>query len=170
MVFPVTCDVCGFEWSDVGPKEVPGRLVAAVDSFNEVIIEAGTGARRRPSAGRWSILEYGGHLRDVLIAIRERIITACVVDDWTGSSIHREERIELGFYSPDVPAEVVNELSVTSRLLVKTFETLRVDQLDRQFTFSAVSPSKVTILWAGAQGVHECEHHLADVRENLALL
>jgi hypothetical protein len=170
MVFPVTCEVCGFRWNELGPHEVPSRLVHAVESFTTLILDADAKVGLRPSAQRWSILEYGGHLRDVLISIRERIITACIVDDWTGPSIHREERIELGFYSPDLPAEVISELLVTSRLLVKTFEAVRADQLGREFIFSTVSPSRVTILWAGAQAVHESEHHLADVRENLALL
>ena len=170
MAFPLTCDACGFAWNDLGPEEIVPRLTDAVASFAALILDAGPLVSTRPSAQRWSILEYVSHLRDVLISIRERIVTASIVDDWTSTPIHRDQRVELGFYSRDRPEEVAGELDVAARLLVKAFETLDDLQLEREFTFGMDSPATVTILWAGAQGVHECEHHLDDVRENLALL
>jgi len=170
VAFPVTCDVCGFRWGELTPEEIPERLFAAVDSFCAVILDARDRVALRPSPQRWSILEYGGHLRDVLISIRERIVTTAIVGDWTGQPIHREERIDLGLYAADTPAVVASELEVTSRLLARTFQAIPRDQLGREFTFSTQSPSKVTILWAGAQAVHESEHHLSDVRENLGWL
>lgn len=149
---------------------MPRRLSAAADSFIDVILKAGAKVDVRPSPQRWSILEYGAHLRDVLLSIRDRIITASVLDEPTGSAIHREERVDLGFYSLDTPAEVASELAVAARLFVKTFASLPEGYESRQFFYSPVTPAKVTILWAGAQAVHESEHHLSDVKENLTLL
>jgi hypothetical protein len=54
-----------------------------------------------------------------------------------------------------------------SGLFVRTFEALPPDFGRRQLTYSPLTANKVTILWAAAQAVHECEHHLSDVRENL---
>ena len=98
---------------------------------------------------------------------------ACVVAcPWTkiGSPIHRDERVQMGFYSSDTISELMNELEVTKGLLVKAFQSVPEAQLTKLFTYSPVTPLKVTILWAGAQAVHEAEHHLDDVQENLALL
>jgi hypothetical protein len=165
-----SCEVCGFRWSALSPAAIPSRLRIATDSFVDVIFSADDKADQRPSAQRWSILEYGSHLRDVLISVRERILTACIEDQPTGAAIHREERVELGFYKPDTPAEVASELECVSHLFAKTFQSLPPGYETREFTWSPVTPNKVTVLWAGAQALHEAEHHLADVEENLAQL
>jgi hypothetical protein len=169
MVSAESCEVCGFQWDAVSAAEIPGRLKRATDSFVDVIFSADTKAALRPSPQRWSILEYGSHLRDVLISVRERILTACIEDGPTGSAIHREERIDLGFYGPDTPSEVASELECVSHLFAKTIQSLPPGYETRQFTWSPVTPKTVTVLWAGAQALHEAEHHLADVEENLAL-
>jgi hypothetical protein len=165
-----TCEQCGFQWSAVSAEEIPDRLRFATGSFVGVIKAAGASANVRPSLERWSILEYGAHLRDVLISIRERIITASIEDEPTGAPIHRDDRVSLGFYKLDSSADVAKELAAASELFIRTFESLPADYERRRFTYSPVTPRKVTILWAGAQAVHEGEHHLSDVRENLARL
>jgi hypothetical protein len=164
------CEQCGFRWSAVTAGEVPGRLRFATDAFVDVIELAGARANVRPSLERWSILEYGAHLRDVFISIRERVITASIEDEPTGAPIHRDERVSLGFYRLDTAADVASELRAASTLFIRTFASLPADYTRRQFTYSPVTPRKVTILWAGAQAVHEAEHHVGDVRENLARL
>jgi hypothetical protein len=162
-----TCGQCGFRWSAVSAGEIPDRLRFATGSFVGVIEEAGAEANVRPSPERWSILEYGAHLRDVFISIRERIITASIEDEPTGAPVHRDERVSLGFYKLDTATSVAGELTAMSDLLIRTFDSLPCEYERRQFTYSPVTPRKVTVLWAGAQAVHESEHHLSDVRENL---
>jgi hypothetical protein len=124
----------------------------------------------RPIPERWSILEYAAHTRDVLISIRERFVLASIVDGHIGTPIFRDERVDLGFYKLDTPEEVAEELQASSRLFVRTFEALPAGFENRVFTYSPISKADVTILWAGAQALHECEHHLGDVRENERLL
>ena len=79
-------------------------------------------------------------------------------------------RPNAGRYSNTDPAEVASELECVSHLFAKTFQSLPPGYETREFTWSAVTPNKVSVLWAGAQALHEAEHHLADVEENLALL
>ncbi len=165
-----TCAVCGFQWSAISASQIPQRVKAATDSFIDVVLAAGPKVDKRPAPERWSILEYGAHLRDVLISIRERIVTASIEDEPTGGAIHREERVSLGFYKLDSPADVASELAALSALFVRTFRALPPSFGTREFVYSPVTPAKVTILWAGAQALHECEHHLGDIRDNLALL
>jgi hypothetical protein len=78
--------------------------------------------------------------------------------------------VALGFYALDSASDVIKELTVSSQLFVRTIRSLPPTYEQREFFFSPVTPRKVTILWAGAQALHECEHHLLDVRENLSLL
>ena len=164
------CEQCGFVWGAITADQVRDRLGSATDAFVAVIEDAGAFAHERPSRERWSILEYGAHLRDVLISIRERIIAASIEDEPIGQPIHRDERVTLGFYQFDLPDDITLELRAASGLFGRTFEALAPDSTHREFTYSPVTPRKVTILWATAQAVHECEHHLGDVRENLARL
>ncbi len=109
-------------------------------------------------------------MRDVFLSIRERILRASIEHEPVGVPMFREERVNLGFYKLDTPEEVADELYAASRIFVRTFEALPAGYEQRLFTYSSVSNAKVTILWAGAQALHECEHHLGDVRENERLL
>jgi hypothetical protein len=167
---PTTCDVCGFVYAGVTPGDVAPRLTAATTSLANVMAASGDVVRIRPSEQRWSILEYACHLRDVLISIRERLILATIVDVPTGVALHRDERVERGFYRNDSVDDVAEDIRMLSRLLLTTYAVLSAHDLQRRLIYSPVSPNEVTILWAAAQAVHEAEHHLADVEENLTLL
>ena len=161
------CEGCGFVWDDVGPDEVPSRLATTTAGLIAILTSDGSSLGTRPAAGRWSTLKYCGHVRDVFLTIRERIIAAMVLEDALGSAIHREERVALGFYAADTPSDLVDELAVASRLLGKAIEAIAPVDLDRTFTYSPVTPVRVTIRWAAAQAVHEAEHHLSDIRDDL---
>lgn len=164
-----SCEICGFRWGDV-TGDVVGRLEEVSQAFVTVLLGAGTSAARRPSPERWSVLEYAGHLRDVLISIRERIVLAVVVERPTGVAMNRDERVARGLYRHDGVADVAEELTVLTRLASKTVSSLHESDLDRTLVYSTATPDEVTITWAIGQLIHELEHHLGDVRENLTLL
>ncbi len=165
---PVNCDVCGFLFADVMPEDVATRLVAASTAVADLLESAPEKATARPGPQRWSNLEYGAHLRDVLISIRERVILATLVDLPTGVALYRDERVAHGLYRDDIAGEVADELRVLTRLFVKTFDSLCAPDLLRPIIFSTLNPMEVSTLWCAAQAVHESEHHLSDVVENLA--
>jgi len=164
-----SCEGCGFRWGSITPSEIPARTAEATTQFIDVVLSSTAFVGARPSPERWSILEYGAHMRDVFMSIRERIVRASIEDKSVGSPMYRDERVNLGFYKFDQPEDVANELLAMSRLFVKTFEALPPGYENRLFTYSPISNQEVTILWAGAQALHECEHHLGDVRENVRL-
>jgi hypothetical protein len=150
-------------------SEVNERTKAAVSSFIEVMKEAGAKVAVRPRPDRWSILEYGGHVRDVLLSIRERVIVASIIDVPTGTPIYRDERIELGFYAEDTAKEVLNELETAVVLFNKTVTTLPADFDTRELVYSSRTPLAVTISSTFSNAAHECEHHLGDASDNLAM-
>jgi len=165
-----SCEQCGFVWDAIRPTEIPDRLRAATETFVAAIADAREFSSTRPSDERWSVNEYGAHLRDVLISIRDRIIAASVQERPTGSPIYRDQRVSLGFYKQDSAHDVASELTAMSNLFIRTFESLPTNYEQREFIFSPITPNAVTILWASAQALHEAEHHLGDVQENLRLL
>jgi hypothetical protein len=142
----------------------------ATTTFVDIVRTSPVTLDARPTAERWSILEYAAHTRDVLLSIRERIVLASILDGYVGTPIYREDRVNLGFYGLDTPDEIADELQTASRLFVRTFEALPAGFEERVFTYSTLSPESVSILWASAQALHESEHHLADARENERLL
>lgn len=157
-------------WDDVAASDVGARVQSAVAEIARVVEIAGPRATERPTPDRWSILEYAAHVRDVLLVQRERVITASVLDTPTGAALYRDDRVNLGFYRLDSTVEVVGELAVAAGLLAKVIAALPDGFARRWLVYSAVTPENVTIEWVGAQAVHECEHHLGDVRENAARL
>lgn len=164
------CPVCGFARETVEPGDVAPRVGAAVDGLAGLLAGDPATLAARPEPGRWSVLEYGAHVRDVMIALRERTLTAAVEDEPTGVPIHRDERVDLGFYALDDPATVADELRAAGGLYLRTTAALPDGYLARRLVYSPVTPARVTIEWLGTQAVHESEHHLLDARENLARL
>jgi hypothetical protein len=165
-----TCVRCGFSWTPFTPPELAARMSRAVESFVSVMNAAGDDVGTRPSEERWSILEYGGHLRDVIVSIRERVILASVLDVPVGTPIFRDERVDIGFYAQDAAPDVAVELQVVAYLLLKTVATLPEHFEERGLIYSDRTPLTITIAGALANALHECEHHLGDARENLVLL
>jgi hypothetical protein len=145
-------------------------MSSSVESFVDVFEKAGSDVGRRPSKERWSILEYGGHVRDVILSIRERIVLASILDVPVGTPIYRDERIDIGFYAPDAASDVLVELQVATYLYLKTVAALPENFEERKLIYSARTPLEVTISGAMSNALHECFHHLGDVNENLQLL
>lgn len=169
-MFGEKCDGCGFEWDSVGLKDAVSGISDAVTEFVGVIEESGEMATVRPSPDRWSIVEYAGHLRDVFISLRERLITASVVDHPTGTPIFRDERVNLGFYALDSVDDAADELGFAAGLLSKTIATLPAGFEDRTMVYSPAVDFVATLRWVAAQANHEAFHHLGDIRENVRLL
>jgi hypothetical protein len=100
-----TCAQCGFSGVPLSRAAIAERISSAVESFIGVERVTGSTSGTRPSEGRWSVLEYGGHLRDVLLSVRERVVLASILDVPAGAPIYRDERTDLGFYAQDTASE-----------------------------------------------------------------
>jgi hypothetical protein len=165
-----TCAQCGFTWATLTRAQVATRMSASIESFVDVMTKAGTTTGQRPTDDRWSILEYGGHLRDVILSIRERVVLASILDVPVGTPIFRDERVDIGFYAHDATADVAMELRVATYLFLKTVATLPENYEDRRLIYSTKTPLEITISGAMSNALHECEHHLADAMEDRRLL
>lgn len=162
--------MCHFEWARIAPSEVSPRIHDAVGQMATILVAHAAIATQRPEPDRWSALEYGAHLRDVMVNVRDRIILAVVEDVPSPYPLYREERVTLGLYANETVPIVAADLESAASLFTRTFDTLRTDYVERTMIYSRLLGDERTIGWTGAQVLHECEHHLQDVRDNVTRL
>jgi hypothetical protein len=165
-----SCEVCGFVWDDVPDDDIAPRVRAGIEMLARLLRNTPDVATRRPTPDRWSMLEYGAHVRDVLLVLRDRFVLGVVVDNPGFTPMYRNERVDLGMYGRDDPVAVAAELEVAAGLLTRLLATLSPEHLDRTCQYGYPGPSTRTLRWMAAQAVHETEHHLADVEQNLTLV
>ena len=116
------------------------------------------------------MLEYGAHVRDVLLTIRDRLVIGLVEDNPGFKSLWRDERVNLGLYRTDTPAAVVQELEAATAMFLRLFAEIDPASLGRVVQYGFPDSTTRTLEWMGQQAVHEVEHHLGDIQENLAQL
>lgn len=162
------CEVCGFVWDAVTAPEVAPGILDATTAIAALLRAAGPAVSVRPEQDRWSALEYGAHVRDVLFNVRDRIVQMIVEDEPTFAMLWRDDRVRLGLYAGDDPHVVADEVRMAGELYARTFERIDPASLGRTAVYSYPTAVPRTVLWVAAQTLHECRHHLADVEEVLA--
>jgi hypothetical protein len=165
-----SCAVCNFEWDAIESREITPRMVMACAGLGRLLVEAPGRAAERPEPSRWSALEYAGHVRDVLFNVRDRIVLGAAEDNPVPNGMHGTARIELGLYRCDTPQTLATELDVAALLFTQTFDALPPGFDERPIFYGWPTPATRTLRWVAAQALHECEHHLADVEENIRIL
>ena len=86
------------------------------------------------------MLEYGAHVRDVLLVLRDRIVVGVVVDNPGFTPMYRDERVDLGMYGRDDPVAVAAELELAGALLTRMIAALSPEQLDRTCQYGYPGP------------------------------
>lgn len=157
------CEDCGFAWEEVPDAAIAERIRGGAGTL------AGLLARipdpdRRPRPDRWSAVEYGAHVRDVLLHVRDRVVIALVEDDPGFKPLYRDERVALGLYAREDATTVAGDLTTAAALFTRTWAALDAAQLDRPCQYTFPVPTTRSVRWMGQQVVHEVEHHLGDVR------
>jgi hypothetical protein len=93
-----------------------------------------------------------------------------LVEDEPGfKPLYRDERVNLGLYASDTAADVAAEVVATATMLVRLFEAIEPQQLDRIVQYGFPDPLPRSLLWMGQQAIHESEHHVAAITENLGV-
>ena len=162
--------MCGFVWSSVAASEIANRVQLGASTIARDLRVNGEAAARRPSPERWSMLEYGAHVRDVILHLRGRFVIGLVEDDPTFKPLYREERVALGLYAQDTVEHVARELEMSSALFARMFGAISTEQLARECHYAYPVVATRTLLWMAQQMVHEIEHHLGDIADNLDLM
>lgn len=163
------CD-CGFTFEAFDVGEAPVRVRAAAAAVASTLVGGGHDVRERPVPGRWSSLEYGAHIRDVLLTIRERLVLGLLEDNPAFASLYRDERVELGLYAEDTPEDIAEEVTAAAAMFSRLLSAIEPASLDRLVQYGNPVRVERTLGWMGAQAVHETEHHLADMVANAVQL
>jgi hypothetical protein len=121
--------------------------------------------RRNPET--WSPVEYAGHVRDVLLNIRDRLVVALNEDNPLCKGLYGTPRIELGLYDGDAAELVANELRMAASLFGRTWTRIPEPLRDRTMVYGYPRLTDRSLTWVAAQALHEVEHHLHDVRAGL---
>jgi hypothetical protein len=161
------CDVCGFAWEMVSRAEIGRRVDAGTATIAGLLAGDPDRAAVRPSTQRWSAIEYGAHVRDVLITLRDRLVVGLVEDLPSFKPMYREERVDLGLYRSDPVEAVAVELRAAAAMFIRFFDAIDPQQLSRPVHYGFPNPAQRSLLWMGQQAVHEVEHHRSDIAANL---
>lgn len=163
------CGDCGYGYDDL-PRAELSTTVRRLATEHAARL---TGAppdllRTRRSSGTWSPLEYGCHVRDVLIVQRERLALALSADTPRFASMRREERVVENRYNEQDPADVATRLIDAAGALAAVIDTLTPEGWARTGVYNYPTTQVRTLEWVVRHTIHEEQHHLLDVDRQLA--
>jgi len=159
------CDGCGFEYELGGAASAAARIVDGVDRLAELLGGGDVRTRRRPDT--WSPLEYGCHVRDVLLVQRERVLAARRMDTPSFDPMGRDERVEHDGYAVQDPADVARQLRDAAALFANVLARLQPGDWDRRLMYNYPASAERSLRWVAVHTEHEVQHHLLDVRAQL---
>ncbi len=120
----------------------------------------------RPDADTWSPLEYGCHVRDVLLVQRERVLEARRVDRPQPSPMGRDERAVHDAYAEQDQVVVARQLADAALMFVHVLDRLG-DDWDRTLVYNYPEPTERSLRWVAEHTLHEVTHHGQDIRRQL---
>jgi len=162
------CEECGFEYD---LTQAPTAGTAVVQGASEVaaaLRDEVSDLRTRRQPDTWSPLEYGCHLRDVLLVQRERVLAARRTDRPSFEPMGRDERVEHDGYAGQDPVDVVRQLTDAAGLFANVLFRLRPEEWERTVTYSYPNTAERSLRWVAVHTVHEVRHHLLDVLRQLS--
>jgi DinB superfamily len=153
------CPECGFDTSSFAREEVPALIRANAAAWPAQL--AAPGAARRPQPDKWSALEYGCHVRDVLRLYDYRLILMLTEDDPLYPNWDQDETALADRYDAQDPATVTAELTAAAETIASRFAAVAGDQWTRPGRRG--DGASFTVETFARYFVHDPVHHLYDV-------
>ena len=160
------CPECGFDTQGFPREAVPEMIMTNAEAWQDLLTGPGD-TRIRPVPGRWSALEYGCHVRDMLRFQRERIALAQAEKTPRFASMRRDERAAEEHYNDQDPLAVADEIVTAARELTGALAALDDHGWLRAGLYPWPVPEVRTVEWIGRRTTHELAHHLFDSRRLL---
>jgi len=154
------CEQCGLAAGEVAVADVPERIFVAAEEW-VVILRSSPAVTARPEPRVWSPLEYGAHVRDVLLLFDARIALMLVEDVPTFANWDQDETAIEDSYAEQDPEVVAEELEAAALALVARLRSLEPEQLERRGLRS--DGSEFTVATLSQYLLHDVIHHLWDV-------
>ena len=158
------CDECGFTYDLDSAPAAATAIVIAASELAALLSDRTTDVRTRRDPATWSALEYGCHVRDVLLVQRERVLAARRTDCPSFDPMGRDERVEHDGYADQDPLDVARQLGDAAHLFANDLARLDPTEWDRTLMYNYPAVFERSLRWVAVHTVHEVRHHLLDVR------
>lgn len=161
------CAECGFIYDvsqSAAAEDDVQKLVAEVVA---ILHDSDVDLRNRSQPGIWSPLEYGCHIRDVLLAQRERVLAARRANRAECAPLGREERVDHDGYGEQDPTDVARQLADAAMLFGNVLARLGPEDWDRTVVYNYPEIIERTLRWVAVHTVHDVQHHLLDIRRQI---
>ena len=163
-----TCARCGFDYQLDAAEVANTAIRAGADQLANLLTRTDVDLRTRRAPDRWSPLEYGCHVRDVLLVQRERVLAARRTERPSFEPMGRDERVELDGYAGQDPTAVARQLRDAAAMFANDLARLRPDEWERTLMYNFPVEMERSLRWVAEHTEHEVQHHLLDVREQLS--
>ena len=156
------CEACALRYPEITAALAVALIRAAPAAYRGTFAGVPEAVvRRRPDPATWSMVEYLGHVRDVVVVFAERIERARTEDRPTFPPLGNDDRaVRLRYNEADVEA-TLEELATGAARLTGLIESLGDDDWAR--TATRRPGEERDVRWMVRQAAHECCHHRADI-------
>lgn len=161
------CAECAFTYNLTEAETAADAIREGVGEVVAILGSRDIELRLRSRPGVWSALEYGCHLRDVLLVQRERVLAARRVDQPHCAPMGREERVEHDGYAEQEPDDVARQLEDAAKLFGNVLARLAAEDWDRAVVYNYPESQERSLRWLAVHTAHEVQHHLLDIRHQV---
>ena len=161
------CGDCDFTYDLTQASSAGAGVVELAEEIASILGRRDVALRRRPDLEVWSPLEYGCHVRDVLLAQRERALAARRSSGAACAPMGREERVDHDGYNEQDPVAVARQLKDAAMLFANVLARLDDGDWDRTVVYNYPEAQERSLRWVAIHTVHDLRHHLADIRRQL---
>lgn len=154
-----SCPDCGFTASKATPATVATLIPAVLPRWVAALRRAG--AEERTEAGKWSVLEYGAHIRDVFEVFTARLELMLREEDPTFANWDQDQAAVDGNYGALEPEQVAADLAQNGLDAAATFGAVAPELWERRGLRS--NGAEFTVVTLSGYFLHDVIHHLHDV-------
>ena len=161
------CEACGFDYYGFPRTEIGDRLRGRAEDHVERLTETPAAFLREHPVEGWSALEYGCHVRDVLLVQEARIQQAQLEESPAFVPMGRDELAVNDRYNEQDPNAVAAALEQASVAFIGRLASFDDAGWARTGTYFYPEPALRDVDWIARHTVHELHHHLTDVHRVL---
>jgi DinB superfamily len=154
------CPDCGLDTRSFPRDEIAGMIRVNAAAWHGLLARPGD-HRLRPAPGKWSALEYGCHVRDVLRLYDQRLSLMLTEEEPRFPNWDQDATAIADRYGEQDPDTVARDLATAADVIAAHFAGLAPDQWPR--TGIRSDGAQFTVESFARYLIHDPVHHLYDV-------